>query len=768
MKQEKLRYIVLGSVVGLIFAFYIGTMLKYQLVQGEKFAKEAVGQTSITQLVPAARGEILDCEGRPFTGNKTAFQVTIDSNYFEPRQLNPLILRVTELFTSFHCDWLDELPLTREAPYRFTEDESAVRKLKKELGVSENAPVEDVLYWLRDRYQLESRSDAEVLAELKERNGLEQMSTSAALDWYRTEESLEGKSDAEVISHLRDRYNMHQYTEEEVRILAGVRYTMSLAEMSASTPYTFATDVSEELVACVEERGRELPGVLTSVAAVREYVSGDLAPHVLGLTGPLTAAEYAQKKEEGVIYSRRNPSGYRMSDEVGISGIEKAFEKELRGQNGQRTLTIDQDGEVVSADMTTPAVPGSKVMLTINQDVQAAAKKALEERIATLNTRAPGYGREANAGAVVAIDVKTGGVIAMVSYPDYDLSTYYDQYSELLNMQPSPLLNRAAQGLYTVGSTYKPAVAVAGLDAGLITPQSTVNCTGRYTFYHDYQPRCEGVHNIIDVKRSLQVSCNIFYYDLGRRMGIEAINKYSSKLGLGHPTGIEIPESAGQLSCPATREAIGEEWYPSYDMQSAIGQLDNQFTILQMASYTATLANRGERLQVHLVDKIWDYNMENVLYEAKPTVVDTIPAAPEVWDTVREGMVRSSYAGGTSWGTWGETRGQTWLGSHGVMVEVASKTGSPQMPGGLVNSAFICYAPADDPQIAVAVMIEKGYEGDRAAPIAKAVLTEYFFGEHGTMRDRMTVFPPVQDPKDPADVPQETPQETPAADGPNP
>ena len=322
----------------------------------------------------------------------------------------------------------------------------------------------------------------------------------------------------------------------------------------------------------------------------------------------------------------------------------------------------------------------------------------------------------------------------MASYPDYSLDEYYETYSELVQQSPSPLLNRATQGLYTVGSTYKPAVSLAALDTGTVTAYDRINCTGRYTYYRDYQPVCEGVHGPINVIDALRVSCNIFFYDMGRRIGIEKINEYSYALGLGHATGIEIPELAGQLSSPETRAAIGEDWYESYDLQSAIGQLDNQFTILQMASYTATLASRGQRMQIHLVDKIWDYNMQNVLYEAQPTVVETIEADDSTWDAIQEGMTRScyndNYGRGTSFGAWGNTRGKTWS-MYGVDIVVAGKTGSPQRGDGLVNSCFICYAPADDPQIAVAVIIEKGYEGDRAAPVAKAVLEEYFFGEDG-------------------------------------
>ena len=733
--SERLRYIVLGSLVGAVFLFFVGQMMVLQLRDGEEYARQATAGTSTVQQTTSARGEIVDAYGKAFTGNTTVCNITVDSNYFSPLELNPLLLTLTDLCREYGCAWRDELPLSAEAPYPFTDDEAAVRTLRGKLQLSENASPEDVLYWLRDLYNLNDYTDTDVLDRLRARNKLEGLSDAEALDWLRNYRRTPQATDAELIESLRTQYQMFRYTKEEQRLLCGIRYTMTLSEFSDYNPYTFAVEINDALLAAVKENSARLPGVDGVSVPVRTYLTGDLAAHVLGVTGSISSEEYSRLKEDGGTYSLQNPSGYRISDTIGKSGIERVMENELRGQNGLRTVVQDQDGNVIRVEETVKAVPGHTVQLTLVQNVQAAAQQALADRIQYLNQNAPaGRGKEAEAGAVVAVDVKTGGVIAMASYPTFDLSEYYQNYSQMVQQSPSPLLNRAIQGLYTVGSTYKPAVSLAALDTGTITAAERVNCTGRYTFYRDYQPVCEGVHGPISVVDALRVSCNIFFYDMGRRMGIETINEYSYALGLGHATGIEIPEQAGQLSSPETRAAIGEEWYDSYDLQSAIGQLDNQFTILQMASYTATLASRGQRLQIHLVDKIWDYNMQNVLYRAVPTVVEQIDAADETWDAIREGMIRScyndSYGRGTSYGTWGSTRGKTWS-MYGVDILVAGKTGSPQRGDGLVNSCFICYAPAEDPEIAVAVIIEKGYEGDRAAPVARAVLEEYFFGENG-------------------------------------
>lgn len=733
--SERLRYIVLGSLVGAVFLFFVGHMMILQLRDGEEYARQATAGTSTVQQTTSARGEIVDAYGKAFTGNTTICNITVDSNYFSQMELNPLLLTLTDLCREYGCAWRDELPLSAEVPYTFTDDEAAVRTLRSKLQLSENASPEDVLYWLRELYNLNDYTDTDVLDRLRARNKLEGFSDAEALDWLRNYRRTPQATDAELIESLRTQYQMFRYTEEEQRLLCGIRYTMTLSEFSDYNPYTFAVDISDALLAAVKENSARLPGVDGVSVPVRTYLTGDLAAHVLGVTGSISSEEYNRLKENGDTYSLQNPSGYRISDTIGKSGIERMMENELRGQNGLRTVVQDQNGNVIRVEETVKAVPGHTVQLTLVQNVQAAAQQALADRIQYLNQNAPaGRGKEAEAGAVVAVDVKTGGVIAMASYPTYDLGEYYQNYSQMVQQSPSPLLNRATQGLYTVGSTYKPAVSLAALDTGTITATERVNCTGRYTFYRDYQPVCEGVHGPISVVDALRVSCNIFFYDMGRRMGIETINEYSYALGLGHATGIEIPEQAGQLSSPETRAAIGEEWYDSYDLQSAIGQLDNQFTILQMASYTATLASRGQRLQIHLVDKIWDYNMQNVLYQAVPTVVEQIDAADETWDAIREGMIRScyndSFGRGTSYGTWGSTRGKTWS-MYGVDILVAGKTGSPQRGDGLVNSCFICYAPAEDPEIAVAVIIEKGYEGDRAAPVARAVLEEYFFGENG-------------------------------------
>ena len=508
---ERKRYIIMGAAIGAVFLFFVVVMMLTQLRDGEDYARQAAQGISITQQTSAARGEIVDATGKAFTGNTTICNITIDSNYFTEQELNPLLLTLTALCRDYGCEWRDELPISTETPYTFTGEEAALRALRSKLQLSEAATPEDALYWLRELYNLNNYTDTDVLDRLRSRNKIEGLSDAEALDWLRNFRKTPDATDEELLSSLRTQYRMYRYTQEEQRLLAGIRYTMTQSEFSSYNPYTFATDISDALLAAVKESSSRLPGVDGVTVPVRTYLTGSLASHVLGVTGSISSEEYNKLKEAEKTYSLSNPSGYRISDTLGKSGIERVMEDELRGQNGLRTVVQDQEGNVIRVEETEEAVPGHTVQLTLVQSVQAAAQKALADRISYLNNNAPATrGKEAEAGAVVAIDVKTGGVIAMASYPDYSLDEYYQTYSEMVRQSPSPLLNRATQGLYTVGSTYKPAVSLAALDTGTVTATDRISCTGRYTYYRDYQPVCEGVHGPINVIDALRVSCNIF------------------------------------------------------------------------------------------------------------------------------------------------------------------------------------------------------------------------------------------------------------------
>ncbi len=660
MKISKvgLRTAILAGLVLVVFALFGVRLMQMQIVQGEEYLALAEAGDVKTQTIVAARGEIVDRNGEPLAENRVGYDIILDKVYMTKDMENQVILRLVEILRENNEEWIDNLPITMEEPFEF----------------------------------IEGREDD--VAELKENLGLQNWAT------------LENVMDA-----MEEEYDIEGLTPEETRIIAGVRYEMVEKGYSIENPYTFASDVSMETVSKVKENNLDLPGADIYETPIREYVNGTVAPHIVGQIGPIYAEEYAELKEQG----------YLLNDTVGKSGIEQYFESYLRGENGTRDITLTNQGIVTNVEVTKAPEAGNTVVLTIDSDLQRVAYQALEEEIKYLNETAPsGEGKEADAGVVVAVDTKTGEILAAVNYPSYDLATYQENYDTLANDPLNPLFNRAFQGTYTPGSIFKPCVATAALSEGIITADSTVNCGGTYMYYApSYTPGCLSVHGDINVLRALMRSCNIFFYDVGRRTGIETIAEYARAMGLGVPTGVEIGEARGVVASPEYRESMGGEWYPGDVIQASIGQSDNKFSPIQLANYVCTIANRGERKNLRVVKEIRSYNQDEVVETFESEVVETV-STPEVFETVIEGMIMAAGPEGTSVHTFDD-----------YPYTVAAKTGTPETKQ-FPNSTYICFAPAEDPQIAIVVVIEKGWHGYTGAPVAKKVLDQYFFGSSET------------------------------------
>ncbi|MBP0963381.1 MAG: penicillin-binding protein [Oscillospiraceae bacterium] len=678
-KRLMYRIIVLGVVVLVVFMGYLYRLMQMQIAQGAEYLAQAEAGTVRQQVIKAARGEIVDRYGRPMGVNRSGYNIVLDGAYL-PKQTeaNRVVLRLMQLLEDCDEEWIDQLPVSQSRPFAFAEDsEQAVAQMKRMFDLNEYSTCEDVIYWMCQRYQLGEFDES--------------------LQRY-----VLYDEDGETV--------LASYTPQQMRRIAGVRYGMELNEFSVSNNYTFAEDVEMSTVSRVKERDFEMPGVMVEETAVREYVSGDLAPHIIGQVGRIYKEEYEDLKNKG----------YRMNDMVGKEGVEKYFEDYLRGEDGIRQITLDSRGNVIDTEETQPAVPGNTVVLTIDKDLQRVAQDALEKQIKHLQQTAPeGEGREANAGAVVVIENKTGDVLACATYPSYDINQYRSNYSQLLQDTANPLWNRALLGEYSAGSTFKPAVAIAGLSEGEISGVETIYCGGVYTELGSYQPRCLYVNGPITVRNALQVSCNIYFYETGLRLGIERLNNYCAQLGLGQSTGIEIAESVGHLSSPEVKERVepGTPWYPADTVQSSIGQLYNQFTPLQLANYAATIGNRGQRMDVNIVRSIKTYNMSETVWENQPTVVQQVDATPQAFEVTIQGMEMATGPGGTSYEQWGN-----------YPMTIASKTGTPETKA-FPNSTYICFGPSEDPEITVAVVIEKGWHGYTGAPVAKAIFDAYFYGE---------------------------------------
>lgn len=650
-------FVLLGVVIAAVLIFGL-VLIRIQIVEGQNYSELATKGSTRSQIIQAARGEITDRYGRPLVQNKIGYNLLLDKAYLTKGKENEIILRLLELLTADGEEWIDNLPITDTQPFTFYPGrDQDVSRLKEFLNVGTYTNVDDVMSWLVDRYGLED------------------------------------------------------YTPLEQRLLAGVRYEMERKGFSLTAPYTLAEDVQVSTVVQVKELSFELPGVMVSESTIREYVSGTIAPHLIGQIGPIYAEEYAALKEKG----------YALNDTIGKSGIEEAFESQLRGQNGKRTITLNSNGEVVSAEVTQSPVPGNSVMLTLDMDLQKVGQDSLQQEIEWLQANGKtGEGKEATAGSVVAIDVKTGEILVMASYPSFDLQTYNQDYNSLIANPENPLFNRALNGIYAPGSIFKPVIGTAGLQEGLITPGYTYTCNHVYTYYQDYQPKCLGWHPNFTVMDALRVSCNIFFYDLGRRLGIDTVNEYAQKFALGEPTGIELPESLGHRSNPAYSQSLGVTWNPGDVLQASIGQGNNAFTPLQLATYVATLANGGVRMKSHLVKSVKTYNLDEAVAESEPTVMVDMGLTDTAVSAIRDGMIRASGQNGYA-GTSGK-----YFGNY--PIPVASKTGTPETSG-FPNGTYICYAPANDPQIAVAVVIEDGYHGYWGAAVAKAIFDQYFFGK---------------------------------------
>ena len=470
--------------------------------------------------------------------------------------------------------------------------------------------------------------------------------------------------------------------------------------------YLLASGVSAADTALLYQAGLvESGAVRLSPAGTRTWPDGTLLPHALGTVGAITAEQWAELSGSGVA----------MDALIGQSGLEAAYEQLLHGTDGRVRVTAGSAG-VLTEEVTAEPQPGASLVLALDAGLQRSVQTALENHLAALRaTKAAGAGREANAGAVVVVDVATGGILAAANAPSYDLAAYRSGYAALAADPAAPLLDRTAQGLYAPGSAFKPAVAAAALSAGVVTPQDTVACTGRYRFYSGYQPRCLqiGHSGPVDLFRALQYSCNIYFYDVGRRLGADAFADAARTLGLAAPTGIELPEAGGSLT-----HSTDANFTAGLTLQAAIGQGNTAVTPMQLAAYAAALANDGTRLALHYADRAVDAD-GRVVWQYQPQVLSRMDGGEEVFGPIRQGM--QAMAG-------------TLRALDGAGVSVACKTGSPQRADRLAdgsyytNSVLIAYAPADDPQIAVSIVLEYGGGGANAAPLLRAVLDAWLAG----------------------------------------
>ena len=680
------RMRVLVAAACILMLLYGLRLIFLQLVNGDDFKSQATNTTDYKFTVTAARGDIVDSRGERIATSVTGYNVVLNKLLMGDEDLDGMLQKIVELLRANGESWNDTLLISQPdaaGNYTFTAEEGSTR-------------------------------DQKALAAMKDNLGLQQYATAN-----------------DVMEKLVEDYDLASYPLSWQRTLGGIHYEMQLQAFSNVNNFIMAENVSEATVATIKEHSLSLPGVEIVETSTRSYEQSTVLPHVLGRVGKITAEKWKVTDENGQTTYPLREKGYNMNDIIGISGLESAYEDELRGKDGVETITRNSDGVIVDTALTTVPEPGHTVQLTIDNRFQKAVDKVLASNIEMINRTYNANSTKAAAGAAVVVDVKTGAVLAASNYPSFDQNLYATQYSEYSADESLPLFNRALQGLYTPGSTFKPAVAIAALDTGLINRYSTVNCTRVYTYYKDYRPKCtqHGHGNgPIDVVNAIKWSCNIFFYDVGRRLTSDVYDAYAYKLGLGQRTGVEVSEATGHLTTKND-----SNYMESLDVQAAIGQGNTVVTPVQLATYAATIANRGTRYRTHFVKAILDSNTGEVLQETQPEVMDVIEDKGETFDLIQQGMIGVS---------------QTISALANYPYTIACKTGTPQRSEGYysgssyrhyTNTMMIAYGPTEDAQIAIGIVVEYGGGGARAGNLVADIFNAYFAMQDGTLNEDGTI-----------------------------
>lgn len=673
MHESKYRFLVIKITAFVMLAAIIVRLFCMQIIDGESYREISEARLTTSIVNKAPRGDILDRYGNTLVTNKTGYSIILQKTGSDDNVVNETISSVIEILYTTGNKAVDNLPISETSPYSFTfEDENGN-------GSTDDEKAE---WFASNKYTGKYISD--------------NMTAADVLYAYMQIYKVQG-----------------DFNSEHTRRIIGVRYEADSKDYSSVNPITIAEDVSVDAVTRIKEIQNTLDGVSVTEDYVREYTNPGFATHILGRVGQISSDEYEEKKSEG----------YGINDVIGKQGIEAWAESYLRGVDGKTGTSTNIDGSEVELVQEEDPIPGNYVMLTIDSDLQSTLEQSLASTIKSI-------GNDCDAGAGVVLDVNTGDCLAIASYPTYDMSRFNEDYSELVSDESNPMVNRAVAGLYSPGSTFKPLVAIAGLQTGVLSVNEKIECTGVYQFYQDYQPTCwiwneyHLTHGSQDVTQAIENSCNVFFYELGRRLGIETLDEYAKKFGLGENTGIELyEEAAGHMASPEYKKevvsnVIESEWFGGDTLQAAIGQSYSVFTPVQIANYCATIANGGTRYKVNLIKSIRSSVDGSLVEEFDPVVEEEINIDPNTMQKIHDGMKKVVDEGSAS------------SIFEGYPIQVGGKTGTAQLGSGSNNAVFMAFAPFDDPQIAVAVVLEHGVRGANAGQVAKDVFDQYFFGSN--------------------------------------
>ena len=738
-KREHIaRYVILAVVFIVACLFYLGKLVNYQIAGQDYYTMARAGRTyTRTVAIKALRGQIYDANGVPLVTNEYSYNVSLDAGSIarDNETRNAFLLDVLSKYAStggewtvpdcaFRLDFSGDLPSAtwndsyiRREDGTFTVLAKRLFKLVDELSETERAEDE--------------APDADTsLSLILSRYGLTY---------------TEGKG-KERVTRLTFADNADTLT------LLSLRLDMELRNFSEESPYLMFEDVDVKLITLLTEGSSR--GIFVTTEIERVFNEPGYASHILGRVGKIM-------EKDAEYYTGQ---GYRLDAVVGISGAEKAFEAYLRGIDGELTIVEDADGNVISETVTKEPVAGRDVYLTIDIEYQKLAEDALGANIAYIRDIAEPEegdpdGSDADAGALVVQNVKTGAIIALASNPTFDLSTFNEDYAALMEDERSPMFNRAINGTYAPGSTFKIGVAAAALTEGTIDPYTQIECTGVYEYFKDanFEPRCwinlmfGGKHGWLDISSAIRVSCNIFFYETGRRLGIEQMNRYCRVYGLGQTTGIELDESLGVLAGPEYRTKQGLQWSSGDVVQAAIGQSDNLFTPLQMSCYISTIVNGGKRNAAHILKEVRDHATGEVVFSYEAHTLDEIALDPDAVDLVLTAMRDVTE----------DTTGSASKLFAEYPLQIGGKTGTAQVsPNKSPNAMFMAFAPFGDPEIVAATVIERGNAGTKAGHAVRDFFTKYFDvdykDDYDTFRDAYL----IENGREPFNDPTEQTDET--------
>ena len=699
------RLVKPGRVAGLVILIlllltvYLVALYKLQIIEGEANYNRSSELTNTERVVTAARGNIYDRYGRTLVSNEETYNLKIDTDkLFANDDPNSVILELVHMVQGYGDEYTDDLPITMTPPFEYDPDMTAIQR--------------------------------------------------TMLDAYYVRQEIDPNSTAvELMSYMRTRYNIdNSYSAEEMRIIAGVRYSINVRYAVPTADYIFVEDASMKLISSIMEN--KLVGIEVERAYSRKYGT-EYAAHILGYTGLMTQEEYEK-------YSLLNYSTDAM---VGKDGVEYAFENYLHGKDGKVIETRNSAGTVLATVYEEEPEPGNHVYLTIVSVLQEQTERILANGVSILKQniaqkRAEGTARgdynvdlkdEITGAAAVVVNVKTGEPLAMASWPTYNVATILEDYQDLLEAENAPLFNRTLMGTYAPGSTFKPCTAIAALTMGIVNTEDKIKCEGVYTRYaaEGYAPECwiwnstkdHLTHPEENVTTAIRDSCNYYFYSIGNYLGVDDLGKFAANFGLGEYSGIELVEAKGNMSNQANHmDYAGTEWRIGDTLQAAIGQSDSVFTPIQMAEYCATVANSGTRYSASILKSIRNYDYSEKLYDREPTVMSTVESAEYNWAAVHEGMwqVLNDYINEKNVNVWVDCQ---W--------RVAGKTGTAQKGEGIQNDGiFMCYAPYKDPEVAIFVVVERGGAGADVQFIARHIMDAYItiMGYSDTSETEMTLL----------------------------